>query len=195
MRPRRCRRPSTRPSRARPSATAKIIPGAAPDLGVLPDKTVINLITGDEGQGRRRHPGPRQPGRWPTRTSRSASDVNKDVHLSARGYQFKGEPSAQEQALATRLLAGDTSVANMLANMRLSRLEAKPRDNPVLDKAMRSLAIAMVATGMGAALGPGIGALLGPAAASAGAAPEPSAPRPAAPRRPAAWRARRAARA
>lgn len=146
--------------------TVRIIPGAEPDIGVLPDGTVISLIdfrpkqvdpvTQKFAQLALKMPG------VPT-----YAQVRDQIDLNGRGYQFKGDASPEEQALQARFLAGDMKAANDLAKMRMSRLTVNPK--PGIDQIMKALTMAAISTGFGAMGGAAFAPLFGGPGLASGA--------------------------
>lgn len=154
----------------------RIVPGAPPNIGVLRDGTPIDFTTGQPIETNTLDPvtvgytilATRHFDKLPR-----YQDYKNLINLSSRGYRFKGEPSAEEQALTTRFLAGDEKAAGELAALRMKRLDFLHAPSS-LHKIMKPLTLSLMAIGftaMGGAMAtPFVGAAAGGAIGSAAGA-------------------------
>ena len=144
-------------------ARAKIVPGAEPDVGVMPDGTTVSLLSFE----------PKEVDPVTAKFAALAAknpnvpryqDVADEIDINGRGYQFRGDPSPEEIALQKRFLDGDMKAAGELAKMRMARLQVTPK--PGFDPIMKAITLAGISTGLGYALGPVAGPILGSALSS-----------------------------
>jgi hypothetical protein len=140
--------------------SAKIIPGAAPNLGVLPDGSVVDLISFSPVATDKLSPTDLAFAKLALRNPNAPmfSDVQDKLDLQGRGYVYKGEPSAEEVALMERFTKGDLSAAEPLAHLRMGRLSVRPRD----DQGTRDILIPIIIGGIVVGLSAGFGAAASP---------------------------------